>query len=169
MDEKIFEKIIDAYEELSTLEGGLSPEDLFTTIADRCNCDFDTVCEAIAAYSGREPLLKMYLEYDNTLSVKISPEIGSVLNNEDVSDDNSGIAYYGILALAHGISSLAAHINSERPGVDTILEHISDCIREGFEDIGLPIEISIKSKQTDQDNAVEDSAGKLLHFPSNLN
>ena len=162
ISETLIDQIIDAYNDIASDE--LSYKELISRIAERCGCDEDTAFAALINNTGESSAVVQMYATDDGLTLGIDPSIGSQMNDEDVSDDVNGVAFYGIQALSSGIASLASSLTESDLDTEEILEIVEELLQDSFDMVDFPpVTVTITEKD---ENDIPLKNGNILYFPS---
>lgn len=71
---------------------------------------------------------------DKAMSIDVSRQIGTILNNDDVADDNAGQRYYAIHALTFALAALARDQIEDGYDVDAVMSMVLDALCNSFND-----------------------------------
>ena len=94
-----------------------------------------------ARVRASESILSIRMTSDN-MHIEFEENIGTVMNNDDVSSDINGQRYYSIYALLHATGAIAKEMVDDGYEVDQIMSYILDSLKNSLEcNLGVNLKI----------------------------
>ena len=89
------------------------------------------------------------IDDEHNISINLNADIGSKMNNDDVSEDPSGQRYYAIEALIHAATHLAAEQVRDGNGIESVMEQLLESLCRNLES-AMDVRIEVGQANIDQ-------------------